>query len=309
MDWTTKLFRSLLLALAGNRAAEALALKYGLRLGADKFVAGETRAEALRTVKQLNANGLLATIDHLGEGIRHLSEAEAFRDEYLALLEDISQEEAKANVSLKPTQMGLALDPEAGYRNIREIVDKARALGNFVRLDMEDSRYTDATLQVARRLHAEGMGNVGVVIQAYLYRSEYDIRRLSSEKGNVRLVKGAYKEPKDKAYPKMSEVDIQFKRLIKRRLLSGLYTGIATHDEPIIEWTKRFVEVHQVPLHTFEFQMLYGIRMKLQEELAAEGYTVRCYVPYGRLWFPYFVRRLAERPANVAFLLKSLRKK
>ncbi|BBH24879.1 proline dehydrogenase [Paenibacillus baekrokdamisoli] len=309
MDTPTQFFRSILLALAGNRAVEALALKYGLKLGASQFVAGESLEEALEQVRLLNAKGILTTLDHLGEGIRQLSEAAVYKDEYIKLLHHIRATGAYANVSLKPTQLGLALDPEAAYTHIREIVTHAKSFGNFVRMDMENSPYTDATIQIMKRLHTEGLSNVGTVIQAYLYRSEEDIHLLTEEGFNLRLVKGAYKEAKSIAYPKLSEVDENFKRIIAHRLRSTIYTGVATHDEKIIEWVKSFVKQERISRSTYEFQMLYGIRMPLQERLAREGYTVRCYVPYGRMWYPYFVRRLAERPANMWFLVKNMIKR
>ncbi|MFC5648224.1 proline dehydrogenase family protein [Paenibacillus solisilvae] len=309
MDVSTKLFRSILLTLAGNRAVESLALKYGLRLGASKFVAGETLEEALEQVRVLNRKGIVATLDHLGEGVRHLSEAASFQEEYLRLLDQIRITGLYANVSLKPTQMGLSLDPKAGYSHIHNIVIHAKSLGNFVRIDMENSPFTDATIELMRRCHAEGLTNVGTVIQAYLYRSEEDIRQLTAEGANLRLVKGAYKEPRAIAYPQLRDVDANFKRLIAYRLRSGVYTAVATHDENIINWVKSFINEERIPLSSFEFQMLYGVRTPLQEQLAREGYKVRCYVPYGRKWYPYFVRRLAERPANVWFIVKNMVKR
>lgn len=300
-----KLFRSSLLALAGNRAIESLALKYGLQLGAGKFVAGETLEEALRQVRWLNAQGIVATLDHLGEGIRRLEEADSYREQYWLLLDGIRDSGVNANVSLKPTQMGLALDPQACMAYIRSIVVKARALGNFVRLDMENSPYTDATIDIMRRLHGEGLTNVGTVLQASLYRTEEDVRRLRTY--NLRLVKGAYKESRHIAYPLKADVDANFKRMIGSRLRSRMgYTAIATHDEAIIDWVKDLVNRERIPRSSFEFQMLYGVRATLQERLAREGYKIRCYVPYGRMWYPYFVRRLAERPANLLFVLKNM---
>jgi proline dehydrogenase len=306
MDIGTKVFRTSLLAIAGNKVVEAFALKYGLRLGANKFVAGETLQEALEQIQALNSKGIVATLDHLGEGITRLEEAIAFREEYLSLLDGIDSSGVDSNVSLKPTQMGLALDVEACYENIREIVSKAKQLNNFVRIDMEDTPYTDATIDIMKRLHSDGLTNVGTVIQAYLYRTEEDILKLTDEGYNLRLVKGAYKEPKNLAYPELKDVDENFKRIIKVRLTKQMYTGIATHDDKIIEYTKTFVKENNIPLDVFEFQMLYGVRMQLQEDLAKEGYKVRCYVPYGRMWYPYFVRRLAERPANLVFVVKNM---
>ncbi|RED57156.1 proline dehydrogenase family protein [Cohnella lupini] len=306
LEFADKLFRSALLSLAGNRAAEAFALKYGLRLGAHKFVAGETLTEALEKIQRLNDKGIAATLDHLGEGVTRISEADSFREEYSRLLIGIRESKADCNVSLKPTQMGLAIDPGRAYDNIKQIVKEARSMRNFVRIDMEDSAYTDDTINIVRRLHAEGYLNVGTVIQAYLFRTEKDIRRLSLEKVNLRLVKGAYKEPKTLAFARMEDVNANFREIIAARLRSGIYTGVATHDEAIIDWVKSFVKEQTTPYSSFEFQMLYGIRTQLQETLAKEGYRVRCYVPYGRMWYPYFVRRLAERPANVLFILKNM---
>lgn len=305
MDWGTRIFRSLLLSLAGNKLAEKLAAKYGLKLGANRFIAGPTQGEALVRVRELNAQGICVTLDHLGEGIRRTTEAEVYRDEYIRLTESIHDTKVQATVSLKPTQMGLKLDPERCYANIRDIVAAARSRDNFVTLDMEDTTCTAATIDLVRRLHAEGLSNVGTVIQAYLYRSAEDVEQLTREGVALRLVKGAYKEPRTLAYPKLADVDANFLRLIKIRLDSEAYTAIATHDERIIDWTKRCADGNGIPLDRFEFQMLYGVRTQLQRKLAGEGYKVRCYVPYGRMWYPYFVRRLAERPANALFILKN----
>ncbi|CAM3001927.1 proline dehydrogenase family protein [Paenibacillus sediminis] len=309
MDLGTKLFRTTLLTLAGNKAVESFALKYGLKWGANKFVAGKTLEEALEQVKILNNKGIKVTLDHLGEGIRQLEEAASFKDEYLRIIKAIHAAKLDSNVSLKPTQMGLQLNPAACYENIREIVREANRLGNFVRLDMEDSPYTEATIHIVRRLHAEGLTNVGTVIQAYLHRSEQDILKLTAEHISLRLVKGAYKEPKQIAYQEMSQVNDNFRRIIQMRLDSGVYTAIATHDDRVIEWTKNYAAQHNIKKAAFEFQMLYGVRMPLQEELAREGCRVRCYVPYGRMWYPYFIRRLAERPANVLFVIRNMMKK
>jgi proline dehydrogenase len=188
-------------------------------------------------------------------------------------------------------------------------VAEALNTGNFVRIDMESSRYTDATIEFVRRLRAEGYDNVGTVIQAYLFRAEEDVRKLSSEKINLRLVKGAYKEPGSIAHARMADVNANFRNLIASRLQSGIYTGVATHDEKIIAWVKTLAKERNIPIAAFEFQMLYGVRSRLLEDLAKEGYRVRCYVPYGSMWYPYFVRRLAERPANVLFILKNMFKR
>ncbi|MFD0670645.1 proline dehydrogenase family protein [Cohnella sp. GCM10027633] len=306
MGWGTRLFRSMLLSLAGNPAAEKLAMKYGMKLGAGKFVAGETLEEALDRVQSLNGKGISVTLDHLGEGIKRLSEAADYAAAYDRLLAGIRERGVMATISLKPSQLGLTLDAERCYANIRDIVSSARRHGNFVTIDMEGSACTDATIGFVRRLHAEGLDNVGTVLQAYLYRSADDLESLTNERVHLRLVKGAYKEPKRLAYPKLSDVDGNFLRLIERRLGADAFTAIATHDERIIDWTKRFVDANGISSDRFEFQMLYGVRSQLQERLAAEGYAVRCYVPYGRMWYPYFVRRLAERPANALFIVRSL---
>jgi proline dehydrogenase len=305
MGLGTKLFRSILLSLAGNRIAKRLATKYGMRLGAGRFVAGVSVEEALLRTQAMNSQGIAVTLDHLGEGIAHLAEAVAFKEEYLRLLEEIARTNLKASVSLKPTQMGLLLDPEQCYANIREIVLTAKQYGNEVTLDMEDNSCTDGTIKLVRRLHVEGLSNAGTVLQAYLYRSMEDLETLTHDGIPLRLVKGAYKEPRRIAYPRLSDVNDIMLRLIEKRLESGVYTAIATHDERMIDWTRHYVRTRSIPLERFEFQMLYGIRTKLQQQLAAEGFTVRCYVPYGRMWYPYFIRRLAERPANLLFILKN----
>lgn len=305
MGWGTIVFRSALLSLAGNRAARKLAGKYGLKLGARRFIAGLTLEEALSRSRELNARGISVTLDHLGEGISKLTEATAFAAAYAELLEGIAAAGVSGSVSLKPTQMGLGLDAEQAYGNVRGIAGVARRLGLSVTLDMEDSACTDATIGIVRRLREEGYDNVGTVLQAYLYRTTADLETLTRDGVELRLVKGAYKEPRRIAYPKLADVDDNFIRMIRARLDSGVYTAIGTHDDKIVAWTKAYAESRGIPRDRFEFQMLYGVRTALQEQLAAEGYAVRCYVPYGRMWYPYFVRRLAERPANLLFILRS----
>ncbi|MFC4775441.1 proline dehydrogenase family protein [Paenibacillus sp. GCM10023252] len=307
----TRLFRGIILGTANNRAVRSLSSKYGMKLGASRFVAGESGDEALAKAQALNAMGIAVTMDHLGEGIADLAEADAYLREYLTMLDAMNARSINGNISLKPTQMGLALDPTSCYERIREIVSAASSKGNrFVRLDMEDSPYTEATIQLVYRLHREeGLTNVGTVIQAYLYRSSRDVYQLSCDGMNLRLVKGAYKEPASIAFASKDAVDINFKKLIKARLDSRVYTAIATHDERIIEWTKSYAKRRGYGQSGYEFQMLYGIRMPLQQRLAKEGYTVRSYVPYGKMWYPYFVRRIAERPANLGFVVRNLLKK
>ncbi|TVY06726.1 proline dehydrogenase family protein [Paenibacillus cremeus] len=307
MDLGTKLFRSVLLTMAGNRAVAAVAQRYGLKLGARRFVAGETLEEVMMEVAKLNRKGISATIDHLGEGIRSMTEAEAFKQEYLKLLDCIQEHKVEAGISLKPTQMGLSLDPDAGFTHIRDIVQRARKHQVFVCIDMENSPYTDSTIGIVQKLHKEGLRNVGTVIQAYLHRSLDDVNQLTNKAVVLRLVKGAYKEPNNIAFRLKRDVDENLKQLIAARLDSGVYTAIASHDAAIIDWTCTYASERRISRQAFEFQMLYGVASPLQERLAKQGYKVRCYVPYGRKWYPYFVRRLAERPANVMFILKNWR--
>lgn len=306
MSLTNSIYRSILLGLAGNSAAEAFALRFGMRLGASRFVAGTSLDEAVAAVKQLNAKGITVTLDHLGEGIKRIEEADVYRDAYITLLKRIQSEKINGNVSLKPTQMGLALDPVSTLARIRAITEEAHKHSLFVRLDMEDSPYTSATIDIVRQLHQEGLYRVGTVIQAYLYRSAVDVKRLTDDNINLRLVKGAYKESPEMAFGKRGDVNASYKRLIKMRLESGVYTAIATHDDSMINWARNYAERKKIPRSSYEFQMLYGIREPLQEALAREGYTVRCYVPYGERWYPYFVRRLAERPANAIFIARNM---
>lgn len=298
-------FRRLILVLAGNRAVTRLVSRYGMKLGARRFVAGEDWEAAASQVKALNDTGILATMDYLGESVTDESQAAAARDIYLDLLDRIAQSGVKANVSLKLTQMGLDISPAVGEANARAIVRKAAALGNFVRIDMEDSAHTERTIEVFRRIRRDH-GSVGLVIQAYLYRSEGDVRALADLRPNLRICKGAYLEPATVAFPRKADVDENFKRLVELNLDLGQKTAIATHDEKIIAWAERLLKAKNVPKNRYEFQMLYGIRSALQRRLAAEGHPVRVYVPFGRQWYPYFTRRLAERPANVFFFLTNL---
>lgn len=298
--------RNLILSVFMNRAVAGVAQRYGLRLGASRFIAGTTLAEAMAVVQALNARGILATLDHLGESVFQPAEATAAAAAYHELLAAIDRVGVTANVSVKLTAMGLAFDADLARRNVEGIVRLARQYGNFVRIDMEDTPYTDRTLAIYRALRQQGLDNVGVVIQSYLYRSDRDLDELAALGANVRLVKGAYREPPHLAYPRKADVDAAFRRHIRLRLASGLYTAVATHDEAAIAYTQQVVQELGIPRDRFEFQMLYGIRSQRQEELARAGYRVRCYVPYGTHWYPYFVRRLAERPANLGFVLRNL---
>ncbi|MBE9914770.1 proline dehydrogenase, partial [Paenibacillus donghaensis] len=270
------------------------------------FIAGDTLAEALAEIEKLNGKGIMVTLDHLGEGIKALSEASGYKEEYIRLIDGIAERGVNSNVSLKPTQMGLALDPEACYNNIRAVVSQAAKHNNFVRIDMEDSPFTQATIDIVLRLHAEGLTNVGTVIQAYLFRTEDDVKKLIETKVNLRLVKGAYKEPGSVAYQQMSEVIDNYKKIIRMHLDQGVYTAIASHDDRVINWVKEYASQNGISKDAFEFQMLYGLRMNDQELLAKEGYRIRCYMPYGTMWYPYYTRRLAEKPANLWMVVKNM---
>ncbi|KZS44250.1 proline dehydrogenase [Paenibacillus glucanolyticus] len=300
-----ELYRKTLLSVSGNRLVEKLAIKYGRKL-AGKFIAGDTLAEALDEIEHLNGKGIMVTLDHLGEGISHLNEAAAYREEYIRLVEGIAERKVSSNVSLKPTQMGLALDPQVCYDNIRSIVRQAKQHNNFIRIDMEDSPFTQATIDIVLRLHAEGLNNVGTVIQAYLHRTVEDVNQLIDAKVNLRLVKGAYNEPASIAYQQMNEVIDNYKRIIQMHLDRGVYTAIASHDDRIINWVKAYAKENGITADAFEFQMLYGLRMTDQAELAKEGYRIRCYMPYGTMWYPYYTRRLAEKPANLWMVLSNM---
>ena len=279
---------------------------------ARRFVAGETLDDAIRVVQTLNAKGLLVSLDHLGENVHSEADAARATQAYLDLLERIAISSVNSNISLKLTALGLDMSEEVCVGNMRRILTRARETNNFVRIDMESSTYTDRTLRVFRTLREEyGFGNVGVVIQAYLLRSEQDVREMAAAGANIRLCKGAYKEPPTVAFPLKADVDANYVKLMQiyldePSLSSGARIAVATHDDHMIDATREYVNANQVDKAAFEFQMLYGIRPQAQEQLAAQGYKMRVYVPYGTEWYPYFMRRLAERPANVWFLLRHL---
>jgi proline dehydrogenase len=270
-----------------------------------RFVAGETLAEALAIARTINSSGISVTLDHLGENVTSLAEAAASRDEYIRALDEIRAAGLSANVSIKLTQFGIDLDEEACRENVAMLVSVAARHENFVRIDMESSAYTDRTLSLVTELHAR-YGAAGAVIQAYLYRSEQDLELLSRQGIRVRLCKGAYLEPPGVAYEHKADVDRNYVRLMKKLLESGSYPAIATHDQAIIAEAERLVAARQIPVSNFEFQMLYGIRRDIQKRLVSEGYRLRLYIPYGKAWYPYFMRRLAERPANLLFLIRNL---
>ena len=273
-----------------------------------RFVCGEELEDAAQAVKDLNQKGLLATIDHLGEEVTNWDEALDAAQFYHRILEEIDKSKVNSNASLKLTQMGLKIDFQKCQSSVEKIVQKAKGFGNFIRIDMEGSDVTQKTLDLFYNLRKK-YDNVGIVIQTYLSRSEKDVEDILNLKGRIRLCKGAYREPSSIAFPKKKDVDANFIKLTKMLLVSGVYHGIATHDEKLIDFTKKFAQEEGIPKQSFEFQLLYGIRSDLQESLAKEGYNVRVYVPYGKEWYSYFMRRLAERPANLFFLLKNFFKK
>jgi proline dehydrogenase len=303
------ILRSALLALAQNSALRDFAEDSSLgRRMSSRFVAGISVEDALRAAKAVNSHGMSTSLDSLGENVATAQEAHQSADVYHRLLDAIAQHQLDGNVSLKLTQMGMDLDPDLAFAITEQLVEHAMAADTFVRIDMEGSGYTQSTIDMVSRLHAvpANRGRVGVVIQAYLYRSKADIDRLLAEGIRIRLCKGAYQEPPDLAFPEKADVDKNFVRLIEMLLPSGIYHGIATHDEKMIEATCRFAQERGIQPDQFEFQMLYGVRRDLQRTLVAQGYRVRVYIPFGTEWFPYFMRRLAERPANVLFIARNL---
>jgi proline dehydrogenase len=294
--------RKVILSAADNPQVRRVVSKHGMRLGGSRFVAGETMEDAVRALRGLNDKGLWANTTLLGEAVRDEAEARAVAGEYVVLVDRLASEELRANVALKLTHLGLELGEELAYENVRRIVER----GQFIRIDMEQSAFVDATLRIYRRLRDDGFDNVGTVLQAYLYRTERDLEALLPLQPNLRLVKGAYLEAPEIAYPNKSDVDAAYVRLLDTMLRAGGYTAIATHDEAIIEHAIRFADEHAVPRDAFEFQMLYGVRPQLQLDLAARGYKVLVATPYGPEWYPYLMRRLGERPANALFLLRNL---
>lgn len=304
--------RTTLIALSKNKNLQDLIVQVPIsRQLARRFVAGETLDEAIAAVKRLNTQGMLATLDHLGENVATQAEAVAAADEYLIALDALDEARVACNVSVKLTQMGLDLGDDFCFDNVSRIVREAAALGSFVRIDMEDSSYTGRTIGVYRRLR-EKYSNVGIVIQAYLHRSQADVESLIADgMGHFRLCKGAYDEPASIAYRERPRVTQALNELARTCLepLSrdrGAYAAVASHDEEVINFVRAYAYQHDVPPSAYEFQMLYGIRRELQEKLVRDGYRMRVYVPYGTHWYPYFMRRLAERPANLLFFLRAL---
>ena len=304
LDVTSK---ALFHGLAQVPTLQRLASKYGMRRGgfARRFIAGETIEEAIEAVADLPGKGLTLTLDYLGESVASADAAAAAAD-YVGIIDKIVASGIERNISLKLTQLGLDVDHATAVDNMRRILEPADANGFFVRIDMENSPYTDATISILETLRQLGHISIGTVIQTCLKRSEADIRRLNALGVRVRLVKGAYKEPRTVAYQQKSEVDAAFVNLMRLLMDEGTYPAIATHDPIMIETAKAYAKSQGYANDRFEFQMLYGIRRDLQAALVAQGYRVRVYVPFGKQWYPYFMRRLGERPANVAFVLKGI---
>ena len=290
-----------ILAAADSKRVQQLVRRHGMRLGAARFVAGETLDECIAVLRRLNEQGLWANTTLLGEGVLEPQQTNAVVAAYREVIERIASEGLRANVALKLTHLGLEIDEELAYTNIRDLLE----LGSFIRIDMEQSEFVDATLRVYRRLREEGFGNVGTVLQAYLYRTPGDLEALLPLDPNLRLVKGAYLEPAQLAYPHKADVDAAYGRLLERMLAGAGHTAVATHDERLIEHTIRFASEHGIANDRFEFQMLYGVRPQLQLDLARRGYKVLVATPYGPEWYPYLMRRLGERPANLLFLLRN----
>jgi proline dehydrogenase len=295
--------------LARSQALQRLASTIGMRKPtsfARRFIAGETIADAVEAAQGVEARGLLVTLDHLGENVTNLAEADAATRDYLAILAAVVDAGVSRNISLKLTQLGLDVDKASAVDNLRKILERSEPADFFVRLDMESSRYTEITLEIVDTLWRQGYRGLGVVLQAALRRSEQDLGRVNALGVRIRLVKGAYTEPRTVAYSRKADVDAAFARMMKVLIVEGHYPAIATHDEAMIDRTREWAAQNGVTPDRFEFQMLYGVRRDLQTRLAHEGYLVRVYIPFGRQWFPYFMRRLGERPANVAFVARSL---
>jgi proline dehydrogenase len=292
--------RSAILAAADSPRVQRVVQKHGMRLGAGRFVAGETFDECLLVLRRLTERGFAANTTLLGEGVRDEAETRVVVSAYEDVIARLDG--MRANVALKLTHLGLELDEELAYANVKQLLGH----GSFIRIDMEQSQFVDATLRIYRRLRADGFENVGTVLQAYLFRSERDLAELLPLQPNLRIVKGAYLEPAEIAYADKADVDAAYVRMIETSLAGGGYTAVATHDERMIDAAIRFSDSHGIGRDRFQFQMLYGIRPQLQQDLLARGYSVLVATPYGPEWYPYLMRRLGERPANLLFFLKNL---
>jgi proline dehydrogenase len=299
------MLRDTLLYLAHNDNLREFVISNRATRGVSRrFVAGETLDEAIQVTRVLNRKGMHVSLDHLGENVTDAKEAKAATQDFLTSLEAIQRNKVDANISLKLTALGLDISQELCEQNVWRILECAKQYGLFVRIDMESSAYVDQTMDITLRMH-ERYEHVGTVMQSCLYRTRKDVEQLITQGVRVRLVKGAYKEPKSVAYQNKSEVDHNYVQLMMLLLLKGNYPGIATHDEAIVHATCKYARDHGISKDAFEFQMLYGIRRDLQEKLVSEGYNVRVYVPYGSQWYPYLMRRLAERPANLMFVMNN----
>jgi proline dehydrogenase len=303
------LFRAFFIALSESRILRAIAERSRLgRKLSSRFVAGMTVSDALQATAQTNSHRMSVSVDNLGENVTNTEEAKGSATLYHELLDEIAARKLDANVSLKLTHMGLDVDENLARTIVAELVRHAARLGSFVRVDMEGSAYTEKTIEFVRDLHRQpgNAGRVGAVIQSYLFRSERDVQTLCAERIRVRLCKGAYKEPPEIAFQAKADVDANFVKLMRMLLESGTYHGIATHDPKMIDATIAFARSEKIPAHAFEFQMLYGVRRDLQQQLVRDGWRMRVYIPFGTEWYPYLMRRLAERPANAIFILKNL---
>jgi proline dehydrogenase len=302
----SKFARAAILRAAESARLQRIVQKHGMRLGAARFVAGQTLDECVAVLRRLNDAGLHANTTLLGEAIPDAAGAAAVADEYRQILDRLVAEKLRANVALKLTHLGLSFDEEAAYGNVERLVAHAAGLGTFIRIDMEQSEFLEATLRIYERLRAAGHNSVGTVLQTYLYRTPNDLERLLPLAPNLRIVKGAYLEPAEIAFPGKRDVDRAYLELVAQGLRGGAYIAVATHDEAIIRKVQRLAEKEGIGRDRFEFQMLYGVRPALQRSIAAEGYKVLVATPFGPDWYPYLMRRLAERPANLGFFLRNL---
>jgi proline dehydrogenase len=297
--------RRAILAAADSPTVQRIVRTHGMKLGAARFVAGETLDDAVRALRELNDQGLNANTTLLGEGVHDEAQAAQVVAAYEEVIDRIASEDLRANVALKLTHLGLEISEDLAYANVLRLVEHATARGEFLRVDMEQSEFVEATLRVYRRLREDGLDRVGTVLQAYLYRTPDDLESLLPLAPNLRLVKGAYLEPAAIAYPRKADVDAMYARLVERMLSGGGYTAIATHDDALIRHAIGYAREHGVDRDRFEFQMLYGVRPQLQLDLVRRGYKVLVATPYGPEWYPYLMRRLGERPANLLFFLRN----
>ncbi len=297
--------RTGILAAADSSRVQGIVRRHGMRFGASRFVAGETLDECVVVLRRLNDQGLWANTTLLGEGVLSPTQTENVVAAYREIVDRIADEQLRANVALKLTHLGLEIDEELAYANVRGLVEYAGERSGFIRIDMEQSQFVDATLRLYRRLRADGLDRVGTVLQSYLYRTPADLDSLLPLEPNLRLVKGAYLEPEAVAFPRKADVDAAYVRLLERMLTEAGHTAIATHDSTLIQHAIRFAADHEIPRERFEFQMLYGVRPQLQLDLVRRGFKVLVATPFGPEWYPYLMRRLGERPANLLFFVKN----